>query len=388
MYQENEPMGWKATGQPTVRKQRDKWVVRVDGIDTETGKHRPRQLGTYASQRSALRGARSVSVQERVATRDTVSWLVRRYVASRSDVTVKAREQYEWAIPHIEAGLGAIRLDRLDREDVARWLEDLAAAGRLSWRSVQICRTVLRAALADAVEEGLLGRSPAARVPMPRAVAKPPKEKEVDAWTDEQVARFLSVSADHRWAVAFRLGVLYGLRRSEALALKWNDLNTVKGTLRIDEGLVAVSSGAAWSDAKNARSRRVIPLDDETLRILTRHRKTQAEERLVAGSKWEDHDLIIATHVGRPVMPRSLDRALEVLIDEAGLPRLTSHGLRHTAATHMVRGAHDVGELRAVADVLGHSPDMLMKIYAHAMPESARAVADRIGARATAPADG
>jgi integrase len=388
MYQENEPMGWKATGQPTVRKQRDKWVVRVDGIDTETGKHRPRQLGTYASQRSALRGARSVSVQERVATRDTVSWLVRRYVASRSDVTVKAREQYEWAIPHIEAGLGAIRLDRLDREDVARWLEDLAAAGRLSWRSVQICRTVLRAALADAVEEGLLGRSPAARVPMPRAVAKPPKEKQVDAWTDEQVARFLSVSADHRWAVAFRLGVLYGLRRSEALALKWNDLNTVKGTLRIDEGLVAVSSGAAWSDAKNARSRRVIPLDDETLRILTRHRKTQAQERLVAGSKWEDHDLIIATYVGRPVMPRSLDRALEVLIDEAGLPRLTSHGLRHTAATHMVRGAHDVGELRAVADVLGHSPDMLMRIYAHAMPESTRAVADRIGARATAPADG
>ena len=47
-------MGWKATGQPTVRKQRDKWVVRVDGIDTETGMHRPRQLGTYASQRSAL----------------------------------------------------------------------------------------------------------------------------------------------------------------------------------------------------------------------------------------------------------------------------------------------------------------------------------------------
>jgi integrase len=381
-------MGWKATGQPTVRKQRDRWVVRVDGIDTETGKHRPRQLGTYASQRSALRGARSVSVQERVATRDTVSWLVRRYVASRSDVTLKAREQYEWAIPHIEAGLGAIRLDRLDREDVARWLEDMAAAGRLSWRSVQICRTVLRAALADAVEEGLLGRSPAARVPMPRAVAKPPKQKEVDAWSDEQVARFLSVSADHRWAVAFRLGVLYGLRRSEALALKWDDLDTAKGTLRIDEGLVAVSKGAMWTEAKNARSRRVIPVDDETLRLLARHRKEQAEARLAAGPLWEDHDLMIATHVGRPVMPRSLDRALEVLIEEAGLPRLTSHGLRHTAATHMVRGARDVGELRAVADVLGHSPDMLMKVYAHAMPESTRAVADRIGARATAPTEG
>jgi integrase len=239
-------------------------------------------------------------------------------------------------------------------------------------RGAPSCRTVRRAALADAVEEGQLRRSPAARVPMAQAVAKPPKRKEVEAWTDEQVARFLAVSADHRWAVAVRLGVLYGLRRSEALAVKWNDLNTAKGTLRIDEGLVAVRTGAAWSQAKNARSRRVIPLDNGTLRALARHRKDQAEERLVAGPKWEDHDLIIATHAGRPVMPRSLDRALEILIEHAGLPRLTSHGLRHTAATHMVRGARDVGELRAVTDVLGHSPDMLMKVYAHAMPGARR----------------
>jgi integrase len=308
--------------------------------------------------------------------------MVRRYVASRTDVTVKAREQYQWAIPHIEAGLGAIRLDRLDREDVARWLDDLAVAGQLSWRSVQICRTVLRAALA-AVEEGLLRRSPAARVPMPRAVAKPVREKETDAWTDAEVARFLEVSADHRWAIAFRLGVLYGLRRSEALALRWDDLDTVTGTLRIDEGLVAVSKGAVWSEAKSARSRRVIPLDPETLAVLARHRRDQLEERLAAGATWEDHDLITTTHVGRPVMPRSLDRALALLVDRAGLPRLTSHGLRHTAATHMVRSAKDIGELRAVADVLGHSPDMLMKIYAHAMPDSTRAVADRIGARTT-----
>jgi hypothetical protein len=41
-----------------------------------------------------------------------------------------------------KAGLGAIRLDRLDREDVARWLDEMASAGQLSWRSIQICRTV------------------------------------------------------------------------------------------------------------------------------------------------------------------------------------------------------------------------------------------------------
>ena len=78
------------------------------------------------------------------------------------------RQQYEWAAGHIEAGIGAIRLDRLDREDVARWLDELASGGHFSRRSVEICRTVLKAALTDAVDEGLIPRNPAARVPLPK----------------------------------------------------------------------------------------------------------------------------------------------------------------------------------------------------------------------------
>src|SRR4051794_43890 len=115
-------MGWKATGEPTVRKQRSKWVVRVDGIDTETGRHQPKQLGTYASGRAAQAAARAAVVHGRTAERGSVGWLVRRYLASRNDISLKTREQYEWAASHIEKGLGGIRLDQLDREDIARWL--------------------------------------------------------------------------------------------------------------------------------------------------------------------------------------------------------------------------------------------------------------------------
>jgi integrase len=376
-------MAWKATGQPTVRKQRDKWVVRVDGIDTTTGKHRPRQLGTYASQRSANAAARSMKTEDRSTERGTVSWLVRRYVASRTDITVKARQQYEWAIPHIENGLGAIQLSRLDREDVATWIDALAAGGKLGRRSIQICRTVLRAALTEAVDEGLIPRSPAARVGLPRTVAKSVKPKDAVAWDAADVDRFLEATAEHRWAVAFRLGALFGLRRSEVLALRWDDVDVEAKSLRIDESLVATNEGAAWSNAKNERSRRVIPLDDDTVRALTRRRAEQAAERLAAGSEWEDNDLIIATRTGRLVLPRSYDRALATIVDNAGLPRLTSHGLRHTAATHMVQGARDVGELRAIADLLGHSPEMLMNTYAHVLPQSQTAVVDRITRRTT-----
>lgn len=375
-------MGWKATGTPTVRKQRDRFVVRVDGIDTETGRHRPRQLGTYGTQRAARNAARE-ALEGGLATseRGTLAWLVRRYVASRTDVSLKAREQYQWAAGHVEAGLGAVRLDKLDRQDVACWLESLAREGALSRRSIQVCRTVLRAALADAVDEGLIGRSPAARVAMPRDVAKPPKEKATPAWTDEQVERFLTVAGEHRWSVGFRLAVLYGLRRSELLALTWADLDTEAGRLRIDKGFVAVQKGAVWTDAKNARSRRTIPLDRDTVAAFGHHRRIQAEERLLAGPAWTDHDLVLATHTGDAVQPRSFDRTLLVVVKRAGLPNLTSHGLRHTAATHMVRRAADLGELRAVADILGHSPEILLTVYAHALPDTVRTVADRIGSR-------
>ena len=123
-----------------------------------------------------------------------MSWLVRRYVAGRTDITPKAQEQYAWAIPHIEAGLGAIQLSMLDRDDVAGWIEGLANGGKLSRRSVQICRTVLRAALSEAVDEGLIPRSPAARVGLPRTVAKPKREKETETWTVDEVEAFLEAT--------------------------------------------------------------------------------------------------------------------------------------------------------------------------------------------------
>ena len=90
-----------------------------------------------------------------------------------------------------------------------------------------------------------------------------------------RVDRFLAAAVDHRRAIGFRLGVLYGLRRSEVLALRWDDLDTDTPTVRIDESLVAVRTGASWSNAKNERSRRVIPVDDNTIKAFARRRTEQ-----------------------------------------------------------------------------------------------------------------
>jgi hypothetical protein len=152
-------MAWKQTSHPTVQQQRDKWVVRVDGIDTVSGARKPRQLGTYRSRRSARAAASAYAASgESGAERNKVGAVVDGWVAGKVDVSNKSRLQYEWAAGHIKAGLGGVRLDRLDRDDVGRWLDDLANGGKLSRRSIQIMRMVLSAALDDAVDGGQLRR--------------------------------------------------------------------------------------------------------------------------------------------------------------------------------------------------------------------------------------
>lgn len=376
-------MAWKQTGQPTVQQQRDRWAVRVQGIDTETGRRRPRQLGTYPSRRSAQAAATAFAVADEVVVdRVSVAAVVDRWVAGKIDVSSKTTLQYEWAAGHIRAGLGGIRLERLERHDVARWLEGLAREGRFSRRSIQIMRTVLRAALDDAVDLGELRRSPASRVGMPRYVAGRSRQSAPVAWTEDELRAFLGSMADHRWFGPIRLSALYGLRRSELLGLPWTAVDFDAGTVRISQALIEVHGRPEWSEGKNERSRRTIPVDVSMVAALRAHRRLQNVERLAAGVSWEDHGLVVATQNGRPVSPGNYDQTLDRLVSAAGVPRLTSHGLRHTAATHMVRHAADIGEIRAAADILGHSPDMLMRIYAHALPESVKTVTDKIGQRA------
>jgi integrase len=380
-------MAWRATGDPTVRQQRGKWVVRVDGVDTATGKSRPRQVGTYPSRRAAQRAVAALVAEggSGRVERGTVGWLVDRWVASRTDVGPKAREQHAWAATHIKSGLGGMRVDLLDRDDVAGWLDDLAKGGELARRSIQICRTILRAVLNDAVEEGLLRRNPAVRVGMPRQVTRPDRQRDVDAWDEQQVTRFLEATAKHRWAAPFRLAVLYGLRRSELLALTWADLDLDAGTVNIDKALVEVKGGLVQTPGKTKRSRRIVPVDADTARMLSTHRARQNTERLALGGTWADLDLVVCTAAGTAVHPRNFNKTLVAIARQAGLPPLTSHGLRHTAATHMTRQAADLGELRAAAEVLGHSPEMMMQVYAHALPDSVRSVADRIGRQHSRP---
>ena len=205
-------MAWKASGEPTVRKQHDKWVVRVDGIDTETGRA-PAATTRHVLSRSEPRGRRRGRPSPTAARSSAApsAWLVRRYVDSRTDVSVEGAGAVRLGDPaHRVASLGAVQAR------LGSTVTTLRGVARRAWqrpesfsrRSVQVCRNVLRAALADAVDEGCSSAARGARASSPRIVAKPALQKEIHAWSDDQVDAFSKRCADHRWSVGFRFAVL------------------------------------------------------------------------------------------------------------------------------------------------------------------------------------
>jgi hypothetical protein len=108
-----------------------------------------------------------------------------------------------------------------------------------------------------------------------------------------------------------------------------------------------------WIEGKNERSRRVVLLDGNTLRALKTYRVLQLHEPLAAGS-----DRFTMIRLARRKLPIECPRATSIKPSADWLPRREYHGSPPTAfatqPTHIVRQAADAGELRAVADVLGH----------------------------------
>ena len=186
----------------------------------------------------------------------------------------------------------------------------------------------LRSAFDDAVVDGLLATSPVLRVKRPRAT-----QEEATSLTLEQVAQLLQGAEGLRYARVLRLILGTGLRRGEALALRWTDTRLDRCEISIKGSLTRRGSELVVSDAKTQQSRRVVSLSSAMARLISEHRAEQAAERLRAGNLWEDTGFVFATEFGFPVDPRNLLRTTMIAAKRAGLSQIGVHTLRHTYAT-------------------------------------------------------
>jgi integrase len=263
----------------------------------------------------------------------------------------------------------ARRLTTITPTEVQKLLNGMTDRG-LAPNTVKYVHSVLRAALNRAVELGKLPRNVATLVDLPRK-----RHSEIQTLTPEQARAFLKAAERDRWYGLWVLMLTTGLRPGEALGVKWSDLDGDR--LRVQRSLVRLKRGQ-WqlADPKTGRSR-VVSLPSVAVMALRRHRVKQAEERLLAGSKYEDHGLVFATHFGTPLSLRNtIARHYKPLLRRAALPNLRLYDLRHSAATLLLTaGVHP----KVVQERLGHaSITLTLDTYSHVQADMQARAAERL----------
>lgn len=269
---------------------------------------------------------------------------------------------------HLKPALGHHQLAKLSPHHVQMMMNAKSAAG-LSPRTVQYLRAVLRRALGQALKWGLVTRNVATLVDPPRS-----QRPDVVPLSPLQARAFLTAAKGDRLEALYSVAIALGLRQGEALGLGWDDVDLDAGVLRVRYALQRIDGTLQLVEPKTKRSKRTIPMPPTIVAALRDHRVRQLEERLLAGSRWQDHAVVFPSSIGTPMDARNVVRRFHALLDKAGLPSMRFHDLRHTCASLLL--AQHVPP-RVVMETLGHSQIALtMDTYSHVMPVMQREAAD------------
>ena len=217
----------------------------------------------------------------------------------------------------------------------------------------------------------------------PNADAQQHETVKAQCWDIDEAKAFLRVTeaAGPQKAAFYRLALETGARKGELCAFRWTDLDLLKGTLTVNRQLVKRWPQPLWGPPKRNQPR-TMDLSGECLALLRKQKRAQGEIRLLGGSAYEDHGLIFAYEeppFGMPLSANNLgQREYTKLIKAAKVRKITFHGLRHTAATLMLEQGIP---LKVVAERLGHKkPTITLEVYAHALPSTQKAAAEKLGA--------
>jgi integrase len=270
--------------------------------------------------------------------------------------------------------IGAIRLDKLTGQDLARLYAGRLDAGK-SARTVELTHSVLHSAFKQAVRWDLIARNPADLVSPPR-----PRRPEIRPLSSAQARTLLAAASGDPLEALYVLALSTGMRQGELLGLTWAAVDVAAGQVEVRATLTRAAGSWALTEPKTARSRRTVRLAGSAIAAVRAHRVRQTEARLLVGSDWGDHDLVFTDAWGEPLDGRHVtSRDFRGLLRRAGLPPIRFHDLRHTAATILLSsGVHP----KMVQEMLGHATIALtLDVYSHVTPtmhDEAAATMERV----------
>jgi integrase len=161
------------------------------------------------------------------------------------------------------------------------------------------------------------------------------------------------------------VAAMTGMRRSEVLGLKWDDVDFDKRRLGLNRGLVAICYDLHETRGKTRTSRRSIDLDDTTLDVLPGWRAFQRATFAAVGLGPTD-GWVFTDGDGGPVHPHAVSQAFERIARNAGVPVIRLHDLRHTHGSLLIREGVPV---KVVSEPLGHANiAFTIETYQHVLP--------------------
>ena len=214
------------------------------------------------------------------------------------------------------------------------------------------------------MEGGLLHANPAEGVTPPKL----PRSPKGILNNDQLDTLMAAISRDPLWHDFFYVELTTGLRRGELCGLKWRDFDSETGTLNVRRTIhMKKGGGLSEGDTKTYAGMRAILLPKSTVQLLR-------ERKRAALTEWIFPDPLKPEN---PTHPGGAYRRLKKLLEEAGLPNIRFHDLRHTFATHALAGGVDA---KTLSGILGHTKaSFTLDTYAHVTGDMQRHAAGIVG---------
>lgn len=329
-----------------------------------TGKEHAQHFARKIDAQRWLDGVTSATVTgsyvDPKASRVTVADWSARWLAGKANLKASTRDRYAGVLTtHIVSEWGAVRLADVSHADVQAWVSRLVAFG-LAPATVHKVHRVLSMILATAVKDGRLVRNPAAGVDLPRV-----SRSEKRFLTARQVAS-LADAAGPSGRLAVLTLAYTGLRWGELAALRVGRVDLLRRRIHVAESVTEVETGRLDFGLPKSHERRWVPLPRFLVDDLAGH---------LAGR--EPDAFVFPSAAGTPLRVSNARRSwFDRAAVEVGLPGLTPHELRHTAASLAVSAGANV---KAVQRMLGHAKaSMTLDVYTDLFDDDLEAVADRL----------
>lgn len=273
---------------------------------------------------------------------------------------------------HILPTLGEYKIDKLNVELCQRAVNEWAD----KLKNFKMVKAYASKIVDFAIKRNYTKSNPFTLIELPKKRVQNAQQKFENFYTKDELIEFLSrleKEDNYKAFTFFRLLSYTGMRKGEALALTWKDIDFDNQELSITKAIARGKDNKLYIKSTKTGTSRTIKIDEETLSILDTWRKKQQKDYLILGFNTNNPDQLIFSNTSNEYLQPTKTRQWILQIQEKYiLKKVTTHGLRHTHCSLLFEAGVSIKE---VQDRLGHSDvKTTMDIYAH-VSEKAKAEA-------------